>query len=192
MSIVPDVSRCITMDVKKPGNHLLLVGLTKRELGGSHYYARHEQIGSSVPTVDLQIGPATARAVAALIATGSVASAHDLSEGGLAVALSEMLFAGNLGASVDLAGVARTEDVTDDATIFFAESASRYLLEIAPEKFDAVARILKSAGIRFGSIGTVTETAGPPTLKIRSLKGGILLEEPVAALKKSWLGTLDW
>ena len=192
MSIVADVSKCVTMDAKKAGNHLVLVGLTKRELGGSHWYARHGFVGSSVPVVDLKGAggrPATARAVSGLIRGGAVAAAHDLSEGGLAVALSEMLFAGNLGASVDLAGVARSEDVTDDSTILFSESASRYLLEIEPGRFDAVARTLKEAGIRFGVIGSVTEGAN---LKVRSIKGGALMEEPVGALKKSWLGTLDW
>ncbi|MGN6366789.1 MAG: phosphoribosylformylglycinamidine synthase subunit PurL [Phycisphaerae bacterium] len=189
MSVVEDVSKCVTMDVKKAGNQLVLVGLTKRELGGSHWYARHGFVGSSVPVVDLKTGPATARAVAGLIREGAVASAHDLSEGGLAVALSEMLFAGNLGASVDLAGVARSEDVTEDATFLFSESASRYLLEVEAGKFDAVARTLKAAGIRFGVLGTVTES---PALKVRSIKGGALMEEPLAELKKSWLGMLDW
>ncbi|HUO10695.1 MAG TPA: phosphoribosylformylglycinamidine synthase subunit PurL [Phycisphaerae bacterium] len=192
MSVVPDVSRCITMDARKAGNHLVLVGLTKRELGGSHYYALKGHVGSSVPVVDLKMGPATARTVAGLIGAGLIASSHDLSEGGLAVALAEMLFAGGLGASVDVAGAARTEDVTDDAAILFAESASRYLLEVSPEKFDAVARTLKAAGIRFGAIGTVTDGGPGAVLKVRSLKGGALMDEPVAGLKKSWLGTLDW
>ena len=62
-------------------------------------------------------------------------------------------------------------------------------LEIERAHFDAVARALKSAGIRFGVIGTVTEAA---SLKVRSSKSGYLMNEPVAELKKSWLGTLDW
>ena len=136
MSIVDDVARCITMDAKHAGNHLVLVGLTKRELGGSHYFARHGHIGTSIPTVDLITGPRTARAVAALIATGIVKSAHDLSEGGLAVALAEMLFASHSeteptnrttppiarGATVDLAGIPCSEDADQDATLLFSES----------------------------------------------------------------------
>jgi phosphoribosylformylglycinamidine synthase len=189
MSIIEDVSRCITMDAKKAGNHLVLVGLTKRELGGSHYFARHNQVGASVPVVDLKAGPATAKAVAGLIGRGLVTSAHDLSEGGLAIAAAEMLFAGNLGASLDLAGVPCAEDADDDATLLFSESASRYLLEVSPANFDALARSLKDAGIRFGVIGRVEES---PRLKIRSTKAGWLMDEPVEAFKKSWLGTLDW
>jgi phosphoribosylformylglycinamidine synthase subunit PurSL len=189
MSIVEDAARCITMDAKKAGDLLVLVGLTRREFGGSHYLARRGLVGASVPRVDLAAGPATARAVAGLIAGGLVAAAHDLSEGGLAVAAAEMLFAGELGASMDLAGVPCVEDADDDATLLFAESASRYLLEISPAHFDAVARALKEKGVRFGVIGRV-EAGG--RMKVRSVRSGGLMDEAVAAFKKSWLKTLDW
>jgi phosphoribosylformylglycinamidine synthase subunit PurSL len=189
MSVVEDVTKCLTMDAKQAGNLLVLVGLTKRELGGSHYFARRGLLGSSVPVVDLALGPTKARTVAALIAGGLVVSAHDLSEGGLAVAAAEMLFAGGLGASIDLAGVPCAEDADDDATLLFAESASRYLLEIKPGHFEAVAKALKEHGVRFGVIGKIE--AGD-RLKIRSTKAGWLMDESVEALKKSWLATLDW
>ena len=189
MSVIEDVKKCITMDAKHAGNHLVLVGLTKRELGGSHYYALCGHVGSSVPCVDLRSGPTAARAVAGLIGQGLVAAAHDLSEGGLAVALAEMLFAGGLGASVDLAGVPCAEDADDDATLLFAESASRYLLEVEPRHFDAVARGLKAAGVRFGVLGVLTGTA---TLQVRSTKSNWLIGEAVGALRKNWVGTLDW
>jgi phosphoribosylformylglycinamidine synthase subunit PurSL len=189
LSIVEDVAKCITMDAKKAGDLLVLVGETKREWGGSHYLARRGLIGASVPRVDLALGPATARAVAGLIGTGLVAAAHDLSEGGLAVAAAEMLFAGALGASIDLAGAPCAEDADEDATLLFAESASRYLLEITPGHFDAVARQLKEKGIRFGVIGRVEEGG---RMKVRSVRRGWLMEEAVEGLKRSWLGTLDW
>src|SRR5262249_27128605 len=99
------------------------------------------------------------------------------------------LFAGNLGATVDLSGVPANSDANDDATRLFSESASRYLLEIRPEHFDRIARHLKQAGIPFGVIGTVADT---PSLKIRSASGTPLMDEPVAAFKKSWLSPLDW
>jgi phosphoribosylformylglycinamidine synthase subunit PurSL len=100
-----------------------------------------------------------------------------------------MLFAGNLGATVDLTGVPIDPNVNDDASVLFAESASRYLLEIDSAHFDALARLLKQLNIPFGVIGKVTETAN---LKIRSLKSTPLMDEPVAGLKKSWQSPLDW
>jgi len=187
MSIVEDARRCITMDAKAAGNHLLLVGLTKRELGGSRYYELHGHTGSSVPQVDLQTAPALLRTVYGLIQSGLVRSAHDLSEGGLAVAVAEMLFAGNLGATIDLAGVPCAEDADADAVLLFSESPTRFLLEIEPKNFDAVAKALRNT--RFGSLGTITTD---PVLKIRSTKAGYLMQEPVAALKKSWMAPLDW
>jgi phosphoribosylformylglycinamidine synthase len=189
MSLVDDVAKCVTMDAKKAGDLLVLVGATKRELGGSHYLARRGLVGASVPRVDVVMGPATAKGVAGLIKAGLVAAAHDLSEGGLAVAAAEMLFAGGLGASIDLAGVPCAEDADEDATLMFAESASRYLLEIAAGNFDVVARRLKEQGLRFGVIGRVEEGG---RMKVRSVKGGWIMDEAVETLKKSWLGTLDW
>ncbi len=97
LSVVEDAHKCITMDAKQAGNHLVVVGLTKRELGGSRYYELHGQTGASVPHVDLAAAPGVLRTVAELIGRGLVRSAHDPSEGGLAVALAEMLFAGGLG-----------------------------------------------------------------------------------------------
>ena len=189
MSIVADARKCITMDAKKAGNHLLVVGLTKRELGGSRYYELHGATGASVPQVDLATAPTVMRSVADLIGRGLVRSAHDPSEGGLAVALAEMLFAGGLGAAIDLAGVPCTEDADADEVLLFSESATRFVLEIEPQNFDAVAKSLKSQAIRFGVIGTITE---PAKLRIRSTKAGHLMDEPVEALKESWLRTLDW
>ena len=164
-------------------------GIDQAGIGRVHYLARLGLVGTSVPMVDVAMGPKTAQAVSVLVARGLVSSAHDLSEGGLAVALAEMLFAGGLGASVDLAGVHARRTSDDDGPLLFAESASRYLLEVEPGDFDAVARSLKEAGVRFGVIGRIEEGG---RLKVRSSKSGWLMDEVVAGLKKSWLGRLDW
>src|SRR5438876_369518 len=89
MGIVPDVRRCVTMDLKEPGNALLLVGATRDELGGSHYYLVNGREGGTVPTVDLALAPRLFARVHEAIRRGLVRSCHDLSEGGLAVALAE-------------------------------------------------------------------------------------------------------
>jgi phosphoribosylformylglycinamidine synthase len=187
MSVIEDVTCCVTMDAKRAGNHLIVVGVTKRELGGSHYYALHGKTGSSVPRVDLQSSPAIMKAVANLVRGGLVRAAHDCSEGGLAVAVAEMLFAGGLGATIDLAGVPCSEDADSDDILLFSESATRFVLEIEPKNFELVSRALK--GVRFGVIGMVTET---PRMKVRSTRAGWVMDEDVESLKKSWLGTLDW
>jgi phosphoribosylformylglycinamidine synthase subunit PurSL len=187
ISVITDVSRCITMDAKTPGNHLLIVGATARELGGSYYYALRGQLGRGVPQVDLKLAPHVHRKVAGIIAKGWVCAAHDLSEGGLATALAEMLFAGRLGASVDLSAVPHPPAAAEDDVLLFSESATRYLLEIKPEHFDAVVRALR--GLQFGVLGKLTEK---PNLIIRSLRSGILMDEPVETFRQAWLKPLDW
>ncbi len=186
VSVLPSVDQATTMDAKEPGNLLILVGRTRRELGGSMYWHVHGHTGACVPRVDLAVAPALHRAVAGLIRQGLVRSAHDLSEGGLAVAMAEMLFAGGLGAQVDLAGVPRDDGLGDDA-ILFSESATRYLLEIRPEHLDAAIKALRPHS--FGVLGTLTAS---PQLKIRSTAGPALMDESVDTFKQAWLKPLDW
>src|SRR5262249_55817697 len=89
---VPDVRRCVWMDLKAPGNALYLVGATRDEMGGSHYHLVHGMTGGDVPRVDTAIAPRIFRALHAAITGGLVRACHDLSEGGLAVAAAEMAF----------------------------------------------------------------------------------------------------
>ncbi len=99
---VDDVGRSVTMDLKEPGNRLYLVGLTRRELGGSHFALVEGLAGGAVPKVDPQLAKKTFAAVHHAISNGLVRACHDLSEGGLAVAAAEMAFAGGLGARLSL------------------------------------------------------------------------------------------
>jgi phosphoribosylformylglycinamidine synthase len=110
MSLVDDIDKCVTMDLKKPGNLLFVVGRTNNEMGGSHYYKIHGELGANVPRLDLDLAPRIAQRLAAAIAEGLVTSCHDCSEGGLAVALAEMAFAGGLGLEADLRGLPRSRD----------------------------------------------------------------------------------
>ena len=102
---VDDVSHCVSMDLKEPGNLLYIVGVTKNELGGSHFAMVEGLSGGEVPKVDAQVAKNTFAALHKAIYTGLVRACHDLSEGGLAVAAAEMAFAGGLGARISLADV---------------------------------------------------------------------------------------
>src|SRR5207253_3141203 len=124
MGLVHDVRQCVTMDLKTPGNDLYLVGVTKDELGGSHYHVVTGQQGGNVPTVDLQQAPTIFAAVHSAITKGLIRSCHDLSEGGLAVAIAEMAFAGGVGADVTSLNASELPEVTR----LFSESATRFLL----------------------------------------------------------------
>src|SRR5262249_15722326 len=127
---VDDISRCVTMDLKLPGNVLYQIGATKLELGGSHQSLVVGAEGRHVPGVDVEIAKRTFAAVHEAINNGLIRACHDLSEGGLAVALAEMAFAGGCGANIRLADVPRDDSLFPgaenfEAALLFAESASR-------------------------------------------------------------------
>jgi phosphoribosylformylglycinamidine (FGAM) synthase-like enzyme len=187
MSIVDDINKCITMDAKKASNLLFIVGETKNELGGSHYYKINGYLGANVPTLDLGKAPKIAEKISAAIAQGLVVSCHDCSEGGLAVALAEMAFAGGLGIEADLRGLPRSEDCWRVDAQLFSESNSRYIVEVETENYDAFAKLMLN--VPFGQIGKVTEER---TLIIKAQDDETVIESDIDALKQAWQKTFDW
>jgi phosphoribosylformylglycinamidine synthase len=154
ISIVDDVNKCVTMDAKEVENLLFVVGLTKNELGGSHYYKAQGQLGANVPTVDLKKSAETAKRISQAISRGLVVSCHDCSEGGLAVALAEMAFAGGLGIEADLRGLPKSDDCVRTDSQIFSESNSRYIVEVAPDKYAEFSKLMLN--LPFGQVGKVT------------------------------------
>jgi phosphoribosylformylglycinamidine synthase len=187
MAMVEDVNRCVTMDAKKAGNLILIIGETKDELGASCYYKGHGQLGANVPRVDLQAGPKVIAAVAGAIKEGLIAACHDCSEGGLAVAVAEMAFAGGLGIEVNLGNVPCSRDVLRNDQVLFSESTSRFIVEIAPESLGRLAEICKN--IRFGEIGKVTDQT---KLIIKDAGNKTVVDAEIADLKEAWQKPLRW
>jgi phosphoribosylformylglycinamidine synthase II len=187
ISIVDDIDKCVTMDAKKASNLLFIVGRTDNELGGSHYYKIKGELGASVPKLDLRVAPKIAGKVAEAIAGGLVASCHDCSEGGLAVALAEMAFAGGLGIEADLRGLPKSTDCRRNDAQLFSESNSRYIVEVEPDKYNAFAKLMLN--LPFGQIGKVTEDK---KLVIKSEDGKTIIESDIKPLKDAWQRTFDW
>jgi phosphoribosylformylglycinamidine synthase len=187
IALVDDVNRCVTMDAKQAGNFLFIVGETKNELGGSHYYKIHGQVGANVPKVDLERGPKIAEKICRAIAEGSVVSCHDCSEGGLAVALAEMAFAGELGIEADLRGLARSDDCVRVDAELFSESNSRYIVEVEPEKYDAFVKLMLN--LPLGQIGKVTEEK---KLVVKAENGRVVIDSDLGSLKQAWQKPLAW
>jgi len=185
---VPDVARCVTMDLKEPGNELFLVGATRADLAGSHLAAVVDAgdspalEASGLPRVDLGAAKATFAALHAAIGAGLVRACHDLSEGGLAVAAAEMAIAGGLGLNLDTDAV---EAPGGAAIKLFSETPSRFLVEARPA--DAPALRAALAGVPLARVGTVADgdaltvrAGGAPVLRLR-------LDE----LKRAWQSGLD-
>lgn len=190
MGQVDDVAQCVSMDLKRPGNRLYLVGRTRNELGGSHFALVQSLQGGDVPQVD----PASARKVFqtlhGAIRAGLVQACHDLSEGGLAAAVAEMAFAGQCGARIDLARVPRElpDELPDVAgVILFAESNTRFLCEVSPENAEAFERALNELPV--ACLGEVTDTG---RLEIFGLPGPSgtasqrIVDLKIGALKEAW------
>jgi phosphoribosylformylglycinamidine synthase len=182
LGIVPDVRRCVTMDLKEPGNVLLLVGTTRDELGGSHFHLVTGRDGGQVPTVDVTMAPRIFAKVHEAIRRGLVRSCHDLSEGGLAVALAEMAFAGAIG--VDVTSV--PGELPDEVALF-SESATRFVLEVAQANVPAVDALLR--GLPLWRIG---QTVKEPRLRIAGAGGAWVVWAALDQLKQAWQKPLAW
>ena len=187
ISIVDDINKCVTMDAKKATNFLFIVGETKNELGGSHYYRINGELGAKVPKLDLKMAPRIAKKISAAISQGLAASCHDCSEGGLAVALAEMAFAGGLGIEADLRGLPKSKDCSRVDAQLFSESNSRYIVEVEPGNYDAFAKLM--LGLPFGQIGKVTEQK---TLVVKAEDGKAVIEADIESLKEAWQETFNW
>ncbi len=187
LAVMPDVRKAVSMDLKRAGNLLYLVGDTKAELGGSHYYALHGAVGNSVPKVDLEHAPRIFDALSAASEQGLVRSCHDLSEGGLGVAAAEMAFAGGLGAEVDLRLVPTSDGITRSDWLLFSESNTRFLVEVEPKNEAPFCEAL--AGLPFAKIGLVT---AEPRIRVTGLNGRLVVDEDIHELKRSWQEPFRW
>jgi phosphoribosylformylglycinamidine synthase len=123
----------------------------------------------------------TAKRIHQAIEKGLIRSCHDCSEGGLAVALAEMAFAGGLGIEANLRGLAKSADCNRVDSSLFSESNSRYIVEVEPDKFDAFAKLMLD--VPFGQVGEVTKET---KLVIKDEKGNNVIDLDVATLKEAW------
>jgi len=187
IGIINDVTKCISMDLKEPGNLIYIVGMTYDELGGSHYYALYNMVGNKVPIVRPEQAKRLFTALSDAIGSGLVRACHDCSEGGVAVAAAEMAFAGGHGMELSTLPVPRPREVVRNDTILFSESNSRFLCEVSPENADAFEKALED--VPCAAIGRVTRGA---RFRIRGLNGSLIVSEKIQTLKQAWKAPLAW
>ncbi|MDH3999159.1 MAG: AIR synthase-related protein, partial [Desulfuromonadales bacterium] len=181
---IEDLRKATTMDAKAPGDLVYLLGQTADELGGSEYYAMDGAVGCNVPQVDAESSLKRYRTVNAAQEEGLVASCHDLSDGGLAVALAETAFSGGFGIKADLNSVPVTAAMREDH-LLFSESASRLLITVKPEHQERFEQLF--AGQICACIG---EVSNDDMLQITGLKGEILVRSSIDQLKEAWQSPL--
>jgi len=147
VGIVEDLRRCVTSDFKREGDPVVLVGSTQAELGGSEYL-RLRGGTAPVPSTDPMGLRASMDHLLRAIRAGTVAAAHDLSHGGLAVAAAEMCLGGDLGADLKTTAM---DPMRWDVQLF-SESNGRWLIEVAKGQYDAFTHLME--GIPTTYLGT--------------------------------------
>lgn len=148
---LPDVRKVVTKNFKQANSQLVLVGERKDECGGSVYYALHDELGANVPKPDLAKIAAEIRAVADSIQQELVLSAHDISDGGLAVALAEMSFKKQLGVKIEIPGELANEKK------LFGETGG-FILEVAKDKLSALKKVFEQYQVSLQIIGETTQS----------------------------------
>ncbi|MFH1081752.1 MAG: phosphoribosylformylglycinamidine synthase subunit PurL [Pseudomonadota bacterium] len=186
IGFIKDVRKAVTMDAKKPGDLVYILGTTYRELGGSEWYALHGYVGNNVPKVNAERAKKLYKALSKAIETGLVASCHDCSDGGMGVALAETAFAGGFGLTVDLSKVP-CESLQRNDELLFSESQSRFVVTVSPAAKLAFQRTLK--GNVYAEVGRVNAQG---TLKITGFNGNLIIDDDIHELKAVWQKPLNF
>ncbi len=182
VGIVPDASKVVTMDFKKADNLIYLLGETRDELGSSHYALLHGLEGGLVPQ-SVAGALERFRKLHVAIQNGWVQACHDLSEGGLAVAIAEMCIAGRFGVNL-LLERKTCWDLIEPDILLFSETLSRFILEVAPEHRDQIDALFGDGVCDY--IGAITES---PDV-IFEFYGAVLIHTDIVALELAWRGDL--
>ena len=184
-----DVRKAVSSDFKQAGDHIFLLGETHHELGASEvaYMFRDEcsgGIGGRVPTIDANRNLAMYKALTGAMSRGLVASAHDCSDGGLAVTLAECCFGVGSGASVDISELGANDPDLDSFGALFSESLGRILVSVSPENSEAFTSAMQGHACHWlGSVDTGNK------LSVTS-EGEPVLSASISELKQSWQGSL--
>ncbi|CZI54278.1 TPA: phosphoribosylformylglycinamidine synthase subunit PurL [Legionella pneumophila subsp. pneumophila] len=171
LGTLPDIDFAITFDFKKSDSLLILIGDRKDECGGSVYYQLHNELGSNVPKPDLSLFNREIHAVSSAIQHGLVNAAHDVSEGGVAVALAEMSFKNSLGVAVQING-----ELSADK-LLFGETGG-FILEIDKQHKAAFDKLVTQYQVPYMVIGHTTEQ---PVLQMNSV-----INLPVEEARQAW------
>lgn len=170
-----DVEKAISMSFRFPDSNLILIGKRKSEMGGSAYYHMKNKNNINLPKPDFKEVRDQIYALTDCINEQLVLSCHDISDGGLAVALSEMAFANNIGCKVNIDENLRSDE------ILFSETGG-FIMEIDNAKLETALESFSKYNIEFFNIG---KTGG------NSLIINNLLNVDIEVAKKSWRNGLS-
>jgi phosphoribosylformylglycinamidine synthase II len=197
IGLCDDVRECITVDVKDVGNPLFVIGETKEEFGGSEYYKVRRVAGGIVPRSNPEVLKRSMEALREAMGKGLIASCHDVSEGGLAVTVCEMVLGGDIGATLDIASVNPNKPLqglrgrgaephmrSDYA--LFSESNTRWVVEVWREDASGFEELMNTRGMCIAKIG---ETMGEKRVLVRD-SSKQLVDLSLEEVRKVWTGEI--
>ncbi len=199
IGIVPEIHKSITTDFKKPEDIIFILGITRHELQGSFYqrvlsdkisYDQYNEISElhstivspgSLPKPNLKLAKKLYAALFNAIQRELVTSAHDISDGGLAVALAESALGGRLGAEIEISKIPTGEgEEKHPAILLFSESPSRFIVTVDKQNAEKFKELFRELPI--AEIGRVTDDK---FLTIRN-NGNKLIEISIEEIEKNW------
>lgn len=176
--IIEDYNQVCTMPFKNDGDLVVLLGESREELGGSEYLKVIHNIEKGLPPqLDLSLEKAVQDVCRESIQAGIISSAHDCSDGGLAVALAECCITGNKGLEVDI----ETDKIRNDASLF-GETQSRIVVSLSENHLDNLQAIANKYEIPIQVLGKIEGN---------SLKISSLLDIEVEQLKTAWESNIE-
>jgi phosphoribosylformylglycinamidine synthase II len=177
VGVIEDAGRTLARRFSQPGDAIILLGETFDELGGSEYLRTlHGQVKGQPPALDLSRERALIDLLVRTVSSGLLCSAHDCSDGGLAVTIAECAFDAEFGAEIDVAAVSARVD-----TALFAESASRAVVTVRSTDAATLLRLASEAGVPARRIGTT----GGTRLRM-SVDGAVVIDCDLEAAAVHW------
>ncbi|MFC0469260.1 phosphoribosylformylglycinamidine synthase subunit PurL [Halalkalibacter kiskunsagensis] len=175
VGLIEDIDHITTQNFKQAGDVIYLVGETKPEFGGSELQKLIEgDISGKSPVLDLELEKRLQKQLLTAIRSGLVASAHDVAEGGVAVALAESMTSGEVGATVTLSG--------ETTAALFAESQTRFIVTVPSEKAEKFEQLVSAT-----RIGEVTDSK---SLEIKNNEQGVILKTTQDEIVTAWKGAI--
>jgi phosphoribosylformylglycinamidine synthase len=182
IGIIDDIKKTVSMDFKKPGNLVYIVGATFNEMGGSVYLDTYGELGGTVPRVDTKQGRQIFQALTQATAYGLIASMHDCSDGGIAVALAECCFGPEpIGAHIILTDFGERHDMA-----LFNERQNRIIISCEPKYVNPIIHICFDCRVDVHVIGWT----GGDSLRVTH-NDELVIDQDIRYIKTVWESALQ-
>ena len=190
LGLLEDVHANVGIGFQQEGDLIVLLGVPEpsadvSSLAGSEYLELIHGLVAGQPSLDIEAEAALQRACRRLVEEGAINSAHDCSEGGLAVALAESCIAGGLGADCGpgtLFGARLAGSQSRWDAVLFGEAQSRIVVSLPPDNLDTLEQVCAETGVEWCKIGTVAESG---------LTAGSTIDLPLSEVENAWRNGLE-